>query len=232
MSKFIIVCAARTGSQMLAGVLAQHPALQAPTYNGEIFCISKAGLCYPEIFDFVLPDNDFFGVEYWKKRALPGHIKSAFKRCDFIKLLYYHLNPELLDCLKDYTLIHLKRRNKLSRFFSARIAEDRIGNSKHPYKCNYSYSGQKIKIDPISLQSSVKWHDEQEKQIDNMNPLTIYYEDNLEDNINKILSYTSLPKFDYKVETQKIVNTKMCDLIINYDEVKEYENNYHCVRQI
>ena len=65
-----------------------------------------------------------------------------------------------------------------------------------------------------------------------MNPLTIYYEDNLEDNINKILSYTSLPKFDYKVETQKIVNTKMCDLIINYDEVKEYENNYHCVRQI
>jgi hypothetical protein len=223
MSKFIIVCAARTGSQMLTGVLAQHPDLQAPTYNGEIFCISRAGVCYPDIFDFTLPDNDFFGSDYWKQRALPEHIDSAFQKCDFIKLLYYHLNESVLDCLKDYTLVHLKRKNRLARFCSARIAEERIGSAKHPYKCNYTYTGGKIEIDPIIFRNSAKWHEKQENKIDSMSPLNIFYEDRLEDNVDKILRYTSLPKFDYKVSTKKIVNTKMCDLIKNYDEVKEYD---------
>lgn len=125
--RFVVVCAERTGSNLLIGLLGSHPACQAA---GELF--NPRQVESGRVAGFPPPDQT--RLHALRCASVPDFIAHVFadgERSGYMatgfKFMYGHAksSPVALDYLRNDTgicIIHLKRRNLLRRFISHRQA--------------------------------------------------------------------------------------------------------------
>jgi len=206
--KFIILCYARTGSNLLVSYLNSHPNIKV---DGEIF--SKLG----EISFEKILDSEF--------RKYPKRIKAVgFK-------IFYDQPADYLNCgiwehlgkMDELYVIHLKRQNKLRTMLSLKIAMKNDiwhGSTIGLKDKQVSFSFDELNNQFKQLEN---WEIEGERRFKEHPLLTIYYEDldtNPEDIVKKILEFLELPYRKPKTKYSRQNPEKANKLIDNFEELK------------
>lgn len=236
MIRVVLVCAERTGSNLLTGLLNSPPDF---LFAGELFnrtMINNAvnpGIStewWPGIQGLRLTDPKEFLKRFWRESE-KKHKVSGFK------LMYYHGKdfPVALDIIqreKAVRIIHLRRRNLLRRYLSLQQAQKSqiwvttIDSPNVPVT--------QLRLEPEDVIKDIKSTQESEKYYSNLflhhQVLNIWYEDlaNAPEKIGKIaLNFVGLPSHhSLFVKHRKTGIESLEAAISNFNELKSALNMY------
>jgi len=179
---------------------------------------------YPEILlESQIRTPNGYWQEYWQEYGQEEHVDYIFSKCDLWKLLCYHASDEIEEYIRQFRIIHLKRRNLLAQFVSGLIANNipSIG-----WSCQKQYRGN-IYVNPDDLELMIGLYKQKWALYDSYpNVIPVWYEDGLDYNMTTICDAIGIEKPKYKVKTIKVVNTDLSQVVTNYDEVREYDKHF------
>ena len=208
--KFIILGHGRSGTTVLINTLKQNPDIKM--YQ-EILNYYYAGID-TSIFDFDIPNCTKIPQDTYLKMCDSKYCELAHKKYDGYKILFCHLKNNVAEYLKTVKVILISRRNKLEMQASHEVA---VATNK--WISTDPFYGT-INIDVEKTEKSIKRKIKEEKTaIEDYDPLVVYYEDDMQQNINKISDYLSIPRFDIEFKKEKRIRTSMSSLIQNYSDV-------------
>lgn len=216
--KFVVIGAARSGTTILNKVLMQSPDLNMYEHY-EIFSNHYSSLDQ-KIFDFDISEfeNDtFISDNQHNKICWKKYCQKAHEYYDGFKLLTWHLKNDVEEYLNKCKIILISRKNKLQVVAShtvAYITDKWVSTDKFDGTIYLNPETTKLQIDTII---------KAEKNLLRYNPCIVYYEDSMQGNIDKICDFLSIPKYKIKYNIEKRIRKNMRDLIINYDEVSQYD---------
>ena len=236
MQSSMIICDARTGSNLLGFSLNKHPAVR---YGDEILCEST--YCIPPVmkehaisYGVDLFKDVTLSVEKRRLIAKPEYLDYAFKNFNLVKLLYYHIdikNLELIEYIKNFKgkIIHLKRKSYLDKCISWFIAQRDDGFlyiHRPPRKKPIVIDIEKLKfyLDRMIFQEQF-W----DMIFKGMRVKTVYYNelvnewDTTIESCQKYLGITTMP---VKKSTCQAINKPNIELVQNKREVLEFMNDY------
>jgi hypothetical protein len=214
--KTMVVCAARTGSQLLINALKDSDISVAPR-SAELFCGHPGAMPYPE---FLTVDFKRVPTDYWDKHSNMGHIAAGHSRCELFKLLYHHLSPEVEGGIKTFHFFHLKRRNLLAQYVSGKAA------SVVGWECNRRFNGSmQLDLDQfIHFRDYClsKWslYDSYPKSV------PLWFEDGLDVNLSIVCDKTGIKRPNHTPKTIKVVSPDLSQVIENYKDFKEHDFDY------
>ncbi len=210
-TRFCVLGHARTGSNYLTRGLAHSK--QVKMYN-EIF--AKQNRTKGKDFNQII--NDHF-----------GRIENGISHIGF-KLFYYHLTLgewERILALKDFKIIHLKRKNKLRTIVSLLVAFKTDQWTITSNSSQIKSSAKIIHIDVDTLISKIEeienYENKTELDFKGREILNVYYEDLVNERTStfqEICNFLNLDfSFPIKIKLKKQNIETLEELIINYDEV-------------
>lgn len=214
--KFIVLTRNRSGSNMLISMLNSHPSVYA---EYEIFR-QLGGVGVDDILSKIYS-------------PFPKFIQAVG-----FKIFYHHPVDdksgyvwERLIKMENLCIIHLKRRNILRAVLSKRIAElsntwvDKNKNKDGTFNKKV-YLGEEELIS--AFERTKGWEQEYRLKFHSHPFVEVFYEDIVaapDQEFNKITDLLQLPFVSPKTTLQKQNPEKMCDLILNYKEIKEIFKN-------
>ena len=234
--QFVILCAGRTGSNMLVGLLQSHPKVD----------------CYREVFHFSKPS---WGLDHLRYLNTPQNI--ALRESDpaeFLdrlvfgprpvghqavgfKLLYWHMEGDrdpwrsrvLPAVQRDSSLkvIHLVRRDKLATVVSGHQAKmDKVWVKEREARVGLRPP---VRLSPTFVERRVRTLERMEVKYDTYfmghDVLKVYYEDlvsEAEDSVNEIGRFLGLSSHTYRTKTAKTGRDRIEERIENYVELKHH----------
>jgi LPS sulfotransferase NodH len=232
-TKFVIVCAERTGSNLLADMLATHPDLMV---GGELFnrdFVDTGLITWPD--RKVAENRDVIALRRSDPSMFLARLfESAQNRKRHgvgFKLMYYHGDEyrDVRDALvadETVRVIHMKRRNLLRRLLSERRAAATgvwwVAQGERAPK------QPTIDLDFLTLMFNVEHieakQDEYDRRFEGHEVLEVFYEDFASDphgTANRALEFLGLPPHrGMEVRGQKTGTDSLKDAIENYDELK------------
>lgn len=217
MKKTVLICNPRTGSQLLVnGVRCSD--CNVATDSAEIFCTAIGGMPFREF----LKDSfeQYVPIDYWSKHSDISYIERAFERCDFFKLLYYHISDKLREDLSSYRIIHLKRKRLLSQYVSG-VCAKKIG-----WGCDSRFND-RVHIDTEIFLDTVKYYLAEWSKYDSFeNRLELFYEDGIDHNLALACEFIGVDCPEYSPSTIKVVDPDLSNVIENYEELRKYDIYY------
>ncbi len=240
--RFVVIAGERTGSNMLIELLGSHANVLS---IGEIFnswfiehnqipWTNKKALTDSELLALRIHDPETFLEKIFEMGAAKG--------CDSIgfKLLYYHgsCNGAVLDYLlnnRSIKIIHLRRRNRLRRYLSQRIAEQsgswyQSGSWWHQLmsKQKSSMLSHSIEIDPTEIIKDFEHLAFEEEKYEalflNHSTLNLFYEDlstELTSMSSNIAEFLNISVRKLKTRSKRNKTVELNKAIANYDELKK-----------
>lgn len=234
-TRFLIVCAARTGSTWLRLMLNDHPQILC---HGEFFASNPKKIVGLADEKFDLQNHKMEDLVAWRDRD-PADFLYEFildargYNAVGAKIKYKNLDAQHLAGIfertredNDLAIVHLKRRNHLKRIISGRNSKKH--NSASVKKGNEKPAYDKVKLNPQRVISKIDAMIADEKRFADIykdHPMIeVYYEDLWSDR-NKVLAeiQTFLGVEVHPVEEilQKLSSDNLQDLLLNYDDIKE-----------
>ena len=239
-TRFVILCGPRTGSNMLVSALHSHPRI----------------VCFREIFNFVFPNIDYFVDGYRRadpkamalrkadpaaflRRYIYGHDPAAVDAAGW-KSMYDHFSGwrKLLPAMQadgGLRIVHLKRRNGVRAFLSYELASS-TGRWQRPVAPSPSlgqYVRDRLSTPDVQVALSaqecleyIRLRETQEREFDEIFKaqlsIDVYYEDILAD---RSTAFRRVQEF-LGVEPEVLVAGyerqhpgELRDLICNYEEL-------------
>ncbi len=232
-SKFIIICAPRTGSTMLRMALNSHPHIIC---HGEVISLHgkpNLGRKYQKKIDKTSDElatiRSQDPVHFLYKYVLNHHQKNC--EAVGVKIKYRQLEEEFNNICqeivndKTISIIHLTRKNLLKRYISNKLA----GAQKTPTVITDSTAKKEQPKIVINVQdcleniSSVKEAEIRfREQFKNHKLVEIVYEDLIADQnnqIKKLQNFLGINPIDLQVKTVKINSDNLEDIVENYQEL-------------
>ncbi|MFB6231480.1 MAG: Stf0 family sulfotransferase [Salinibacter sp.] len=234
---FIILGHGRTGSTMLVSMLQSHPK-----------CVCYSELFHPHSPKWFYEHINFLhgkdglrneGHDKFLKKYVYKRTPTSIKAVGF-KVLYCNINEgsatsmsgegeikRTLRYMKDIgvKVIHIKRKNKLKRFVSMKMANKR---KKWVIKKRGGISDRtKINVDTEEMLRSMERHfkleKEKEKIFSCFDYINVSYENLCEkkDDIEKIQNFLGLPVRSLRASTARTRRRSLREVIENYGEVIE-----------
>lgn len=212
--KFVLVCDSRTGSTLLLNSLGFHPQIEVEG----------------ELFKYVKSDDEI--EEIWRKI-----FRSRKRRVKYVgfKLFYFHARTPQdkiwtdLKNDKSIKIIHLKRKNLLRAFLSKKIGLKTKQWTENIKSSQIPVEQKQVIIDPeecLKFFELTRKHEEEcEELFKNHDVINITYEsfiENIKKEVHHIQNELGVVPFYRKSELKKQNPENIKDLIINYNELKEY----------
>lgn len=216
-NKTILVCNPRSGSQLLVNGIRESDCIVAPN-SAEIFCTNISDMSYPDFLEDLF--DKYCPINYWSERSEMSHIEKAFNRCDFFKMLYYHISDNVREKLGRYRIIHLKRKRLLCQYVSG-ICAKKIG-----WTCTERFVG-RVRVSLVDFLNHVEYYRGEWAKYDCFEDrLDLFYEDGVEYNLALACEFIGVGCPDYSPATIKVVDSDLSNVIENYEELREYDIHY------
>lgn len=213
-SKFIIFGTGRCGSTMLTTSLRQHPELKM---FGEIFNRHAQGVdqsLFDEFYPYDILDTDSHKKVCTKKVCIKAHEKY-----DGFKLLFGHVHNDIEEYLKETKVVLLQR----SPFKTA--VSSLVADMTNVYLGREEFEGT-IHIPLQTMENRIAHTLKRVAYFKQYSDLTIKYEDDFQENYNKICDLINVSRFTPKVSTIIRIARPMCDVIENYEEIQHLDKEY------
>lgn len=217
-SKFIILSSARSGSTLLTACVKQHPDLNM---HQEIFNIHYKSLDR-SIFDFDIEcDTKFLDVGVHDSICRLKYCAEAHKKYDGYKVLFWHLKNDVEEYLSKVKLVLLIRRNLFARYVSEIVA-----NQTNTWQSQEEFLDT-VYIDPQYAIKNIEYIKSRYRNFLNYNPLIVYYEDDIFDNVDSVCDFLGEERFLPKIWMKKRIRRPLSEVVVNYEEVKhlDYEHS-------
>ena len=215
MDRFILIGAGRCGTTLYIDSIAQKL-----NCFREIFCrYSKTNDW--SIFDFDTSKyNEPFTIslEENQKRCWAKYCKVAHKKYTGYKILYDHIANDVLDYIRTIPTIQVVRRNRLAHFVSVKATQ--LTRSYF-----YNEFDLTVTVDPDEYRSFSDWVTIQDQLYKAVSGITIYYEDDYQENMDKICDFLEIDRFVPAKPLNKQVKRPLSEVIINYEEVRHLDKN-------
>ena len=219
-TNFIVLGHGRSGTTVLCDTLNQS--FEINMFQ-EIFNYYVQGID-SKLFDFDVAYELGTGKitkGVYEEMVRKKYCKKAHKKYHGYKLLFYHLINDVEEYLKECKIVLIVRRNKLQVEASHQVARDTLNwLGINPFEGT-------IKLDPVQVEKNIKRKIQDEKDVLQYNPLVIYYEDNMQGNVDKICDFIGIQRFKIDYHEEKRIRKSMSQLITNYDEVKHLDREVY-----
>jgi LPS sulfotransferase NodH len=211
--RLLIFAQGRTGSSLLESLICSTKHF---CKNGEVLATTHGEILYPIQYIQGLskrksPSNVALHVKLYQ---LTRDRKRPIDPAEFLKTLYHN----------GWSIVYLKRKNKVKHAISNVIAEHR--GTFH--KFNNDEEQIRLSIDCKALvrriNERISFEDDERNALANVKYHQIIYEDDLEKpeahqaTVNSVLDYVSLEHRAVITKYRKVNTQALKDLIINYDE--------------
>ena len=234
MQSSMIICDARTGSNLLGYSLDGHQDIK---YGDEILsssiqCIPDIGRRYAQKQMINLKYERILTREKRNILATPQYLDYMLEHFNLVKLLYYHIPNELIGYIEQFPgkIIHLKRASLLDKCVSWFIAQRDDGflyKRRPPRK-------EQIYIDISKLDYYLNRMIFQQQMWDDIfsgktNVKTIYYHEMIDDwigTLNSCQSFLNIPVRSLRKKTWQAIQCPNIELVKNKHEVLEYMKDY------
>ena len=219
-NKFIIFSQSRSGSTLLKKLLHSHPSVNC---EGEILALSDGYI------------NNVLLLRILRRIPIPyfyfRYFLSSQKVFGFT-LFNYH-TPYIRQCIRllnffGWKIIYLKRKQIVNQVFSNIIAmETGLFHRKESMGSKETNFEIPKEIFLKDLKKRLRWHWLENDILMNQKYLTIYYEDDLEDEkkwqatADKIFNYLNLESMPVHSDLKKTYDKPYSEIITNYDELIE-----------
>lgn len=209
-SKFIIVTAARSGSSNLINCLKKHPNLNI---FQEPFNKYYGGLDL-SLFDFKIEPCQFLSDDIHNKICQVKYFDKAIEKYDGFKILDFQIRNGIEECIKNYKVVHLIRKDKMSQVVSLQVAR-----KTNIWTGTSEFTGS-IYIDPQDfIKAYIYLYKQEQINLKRYKSLIIYYEDNITDTCNKIFNYINAPSCIINNVFQKRIRKSLSEIVTNYSEI-------------
>ena len=219
-TNFIVLGHGRSGTTVLCDTLNQS--FEINMFQ-EIFNYYVQGID-PELFDFDVVNHveqNRIPTAIYEQMARKKYCKKAHKKYHGYKLLFCHLINDVEEYLHECKVILIARRNKLQVEASHCVARmTDVWMDTTPFEGT-------IKLDPVQVEKNIKRKIQEEKDALQYNPLVVYYEDNMQGNVDKICDFIGIQRFKIDYHEEKRIRKSMSQLITNYDEVKHLDRELY-----
>ncbi len=234
-TRFIIVCAARTGSTMLRLMLNSHPDMRC---HGEVFTLSENKMYgfvgiekkdVPPIYSMLLNIRNIEPVRFLKDFVFFAGNYSAIG----VKILYMALESERMKGLLSHILydthikvVHVTRENRLKRYLSAYIT-DKVTRVYRVLSEDEKPHIPKIRIPLDECLTDMEKTEADEKRIRGLFPshnvFEISYEDiasKTGDKVYELQRFLGVHPQTLSTPTVKLSSGNIADMVENYIELE------------
>lgn len=228
----MIICDARTGSNLLGYSLGSHSHIK---YGDEILsescnCIPNVGKDWAESKVSIIRDAKL-SKEKRQILATPEYLDFMFTHFNLFKLLYYHIEPALIDYIENFPgkIIHLKRKSFLDKCISWFVAQ-RDGGFLYKHRPSRK---KPILIDIPKLDYYLNRMIAQQKMWDTIltgvNIKTIYYDEMVGDwngTMKSCQNFLDIPIEPLREKTRQAIPIPNIELVMNKRDVLDFMKDY------
>lgn len=242
---FMITCAARTGSTLLVNLLRSHPDIMCygelygiPTPTGIAGRYKQMVQGDPQCLAEIRAYRDSDHQRFLYKIAFDSQDRklAGFKfKYDELDLRVYSTVARQIKADTDIKIVHLLRRNLLSRYLSHHVAQHVTGITLR-VQGQDSADVPPVILDPKKCKRDFdKAVSQQKKYADFFSRhqvFTLCYEDLLEeptrtDVLGKLLDFLEVPTFPLSTVTRKLAQKPIEQAIANYSDLRKYFSGSH-----